>query len=76
MDAFEAAAGISMVNLNYIIAPLLVVGTIIIVSVGLIEALKAARTNPEVLDLSGHLIKGLFAVIAAIALVYFMTQNL
>ena len=77
MSAFEEGAGISLADIGYIIVPSLVVATIIVVSMGFIEALKLARVHPEseTMDLYARLLKGIAAIIALIALIYFVTQN-
>ena len=75
MDAFEAGAGISAENLSYIIAPTLVVMTVIIVALGLIEALRVARYADGGADLYVRLGKGLAAIILMVTFVYYVTKH-
>ena len=74
MSTFENAAGISMVEMNYFFIVLFIVLTIIGVSVGFIDLLKALRTRQvEGIGMIASISQGIAAIIAAMAIVYFIT---
>ena len=75
MDAFEAGAGISTANLSYIIAPLLVVMTVILVGAGFIQALKDSRYGDGAGKLLLNLVEGVGVVLLTIAMVYFLMSD-
>ena len=74
MSPFEDAAGISVINMNYFFIVLLVVLTIIGVSVGFIDLLRALRTGQvEGISIVSNISKGIATIIAVIAIVYFIS---
>ena len=74
MSPFETASGISVVDINYFFIALLVVLTIIGVGIGFIDLLRTLRTGQiEGISIIANISKGVAAIIAVIALIYFIT---
>ena len=74
MSAFEDAAGISAIDMNYFFAFTLIVITIIGVCIGLIDLLRVVRTGQvEGINIVGKISTGIAAIIAVITMVYFIS---
>ena len=73
MDSFAQAAGIDMNNLSYIIIPLLVVTTSIVIVIGLVDMLRVLRSGCLYeTDFISGIFKAVGAIVAVVALVYFV----
>ena len=74
MGAFENASGISAINMNYFFSVVLVVITIIGVCIGFIDLLRVVRSGQlEGANIIGKISTGVAAIIAVIAMVYFIS---